>query len=97
MAYPDEQAENLLNSGRTFNYYLYEIMGGRHNYQQDQHYQLASGLINFTGNLQANVALSIIRMAAGFFEQYRNEDDLSDNQLMTLNIGNETLLLPDLN
>ena len=68
--YSDEQRDNLLTSGRTFNYYLYE--NEVDNYAQD-HYQLhfsqavsekvtAYGALHYT-------------YGRGFYEQYRTGDD----------------------
>ncbi|WP_296618817.1 TonB-dependent receptor [Marivirga sp.] len=89
--YTDEQAENLLNSGRTFNYYLYD--NETDNYQQD-HYQLHLSH-QFTKNLQANAALHYT-YGRGYYEQYRMDDDLADYQLDDVVIGNETISSTDL-
>jgi len=71
--YSDVQRENLLNSGRDYNFYLYD--NEVDDYGQD-HYQLhfSQGLndkwrINLAGHYT---------FGEGFFEQYRNQDDLSD-------------------
>ncbi|MFP2995675.1 TonB-dependent receptor [Spongiivirga sp. MCCC 1A20706] len=69
----DAEAENLLNSGRTYNFYTYENQVD--NYNQD-HYQLhATHQFNdkFSGNLSLNYTYG-----RGFFEQFREGDDLGD-------------------
>jgi len=89
--YTAEQAENLLNSGRTFNYYLYD--NETDNYRQD-HYQLHLSH-QFTKSLQANAALHYT-YGRGYYEQYRNDDDLADYQLDNIVIGDSTISSTDL-
>lgn len=69
----DAEAENLLNSGRTYNFYTYENQVD--NYNQD-HYQLHAThqfSDKFSGNLSLNYTYG-----RGFFEQFREGDDLGD-------------------
>tara|TARA_S200000501_G_scaffold330667_1_gene332139 strand:+ start:1238 stop:3634 length:2397 start_codon:yes stop_codon:yes gene_type:complete len=71
--YSDEQANNLLNSGRTFNYYTYNNQTD--NYQQD-HYQ-----IHFNNDLSntANLHLALhYTYGRGYYEEYREDDNLSN-------------------
>ncbi len=72
--YPsDAEAENLLNSGRTYNYYTYD--NEIDSYQQT-HYQLhASHQFNsmFSANLSGNFT-----RGKGYFEQYKEEEELGD-------------------
>jgi len=89
--YTDEQAENLLNSGRTFNYYLYD--NETDNYRQD-HYQLHLSH-QFSENLQAKGALHYT-YGRGYYEQYRNDDDFADYQLDNVVIGDSTISSTDL-
>ncbi len=84
--YSAEQAENLLNDGRTFNYYTYD--NEVDNYQQD-HYQLHlshafSSALSFTGAFHYTYG-------RGYFEQYREDDDYSDYGLENVIIGSDTL------
>ncbi len=71
--YSDEQADNLLNSGRTFNYYTYDNQTD--NYQQD-HYQ-----IHFNNDLSntANLHLALhYTYGRGYYEEFRESDNLSN-------------------
>ncbi len=70
--YTDAQTENLLNSGRTYNFYLYE--NEVDDYAQD-HYQLHAG--GNLGNFKFQVA-GHYTYGRGYFEQYRQGDDFSD-------------------
>jgi len=71
--YSDEQADNLLNSGRTFNYYTYDNQTD--NYQQD-HYQ-----IHFNNDISntANLHLALhYTYGRGYYEEFREDDNLSN-------------------
>ena len=69
--YNEKQSANLLNSGRTFNYYTYE--NETDNYQQD-HYQLHW---NYELSKFSNIHLAAhYTYGRGFYEQYRSEDNL---------------------
>lgn len=71
--YSDAQRANLLNSGRTYNYYLYE--NEVDDYKQD-HYQL-----HWTQSLSEKTRFNLAghyTFGEGFFEQYREADALSD-------------------
>lgn len=86
-----EQLDNLRNSGRSFNYYLYD--NEVDNYRQD-HYQLHVGhtiseTLNFSG------ALHYTR-GQGFFEQFKADDALMDYGLDNVTIGAETVTNSDL-
>ena len=71
--YSDNQADNLLNSGRTFNYYLYE--NETDNYQQD-HYQFHFNH-NISNNSNIHLALHYT-FGRGYYEQFREADNLND-------------------
>jgi iron complex outermembrane receptor protein len=86
-----EQTENLLNSGRTFNIYTYEDQVD--NYAQD-HYQLHTSH-RFTESLTGNVALHYT-YGRGYFEEFRYDDDFSRYGLSDVIIGNETISSTDL-
>ncbi len=86
-----EQLDNLLNSDRKFNYYLYD--NEVDNYQQD-HYQLH---INhqFNSRLNATGALHYT-YGRGYYEQYRNGDDLADYNIDDVIIDQDTVTSTDL-
>ena len=70
--YSDEQANNLLNAGRTFNYYTYE--NETDNYQQD-HYQLHW---NYEISKLSNLHLAAhYTFGRGYYEQFRLQDNLN--------------------
>lgn len=81
-----EQIANLKNSGRSFNYYLYD--NEIDNYRQD-HYQLHVGhtisdALNFSG------ALHYTR-GRGYFEQFKGNDDLKDYGLENIIYKRDTI------
>lgn len=88
----DRDAQNLLNSSsRTYNLYLYDNQVD--NYQQD-HYQLISSHTlskNWTFNLNG-----FLVKGRGFYEQYRDNDKLSNYKLPSVVIGNQTISRSDL-
>ncbi|MDG1849645.1 MAG: TonB-dependent receptor [Flavobacteriales bacterium] len=65
--------ENLLNSGRTYNYYTYD--NEIDNYQQD-HYQLHFNHV-IDNNLKFSTAAHYTR-GRGYYEQYKAGEDFSD-------------------
>lgn len=89
--FSDEQAANLLNSGRTYNYYQYD--NEVDNYQQD-HYQLHLAH-QLTTAWSLNGALHYT-YGRGFFEQYRYDDDFADYRLDPVVIENTTIESTDL-
>lgn len=82
--------ENLLNSGRTYNFYTYENEAD--NYQQD-HYQLHL-THRFNKYLQLNAA-GHYTYGRGYYEQYREGDDFSTYGLAPLVIGSDTVTTTD--
>ena len=71
--YSNEQADNLLNSGRTFNYYTYDNQTD--NYQQD-HYQIH---FNHDISNMANLHLALhYTYGRGYYEEFREDDNLSN-------------------
>ncbi len=85
------QAENMRNSGRTFNWYLYDNQVD--DYQQD-HYQLhVSQELNdrMIANLSGHYTYG-----RGFFEQFRYDDDFEDYGLPNVIISNDTIESTDL-
>ncbi|MEP0366667.1 MAG: TonB-dependent receptor [Cyclobacteriaceae bacterium] len=86
-----EQLDNLMNSDRRFNYYLYD--NEVDNYQQD-HYQLHASH-TFSEKLNINGALHYT-YGRGYFEQYRNDDDMADYNLEEVVLENDTVRSTDL-
>ncbi|MEX2596201.1 MAG: TonB-dependent receptor [Salibacteraceae bacterium] len=87
----ESQTENLLTSGRTYNYYEYD--NEIDNYGQD-HYQLITGWqlgdhlkLNLTGHYT---------YGRGYFEQFKANDDLADFGLDNPVIGNDTVSTADI-
>lgn len=89
--YTAAQAENLRNSGRTFNFYQYDNQVD--DYGQD-HYQLHFAH-TFNTEWSLNSALFYTK-GGGFFEEFRNDDDLADYQLDDVVIGATTINSSDL-
>lgn len=87
----ESQTQNLLNSGRTYNFYEYE--NEVDNYQQD-HYQLILAQ-DITSQLSLNAAIFYTH-GEGFFEQFRNGDDFEDYGLDNVEIGGEVIESTDL-
>ncbi len=86
-----EETTNLLTSGRTYNYYTYA--GQVDNYNQDN-YQLHF-IHQFSSKLNINAAAHYT-YGRGYFEEYRNQDDLSDYGLAPVILGMDTVVQSDL-
>ena len=86
-----KDAANLINSGRTYNYYTYD--NEVDNYNQD-HYQLhLSHQFNSSLSLTAAAHYTYGR---GYYEQFRNQDDFTDYGLKSLIVGVDTITKTDL-
>jgi iron complex outermembrane receptor protein len=85
------QTANLVNSGRTYNFYEYD--NEVDNYGQD-HYQLHFAQ-ELGSNLTANAALHYTK-GNGYYEQFRKDDSFSDYGLSDLIIGVDTITSTDL-
>jgi iron complex outermembrane receptor protein len=85
------QTYNLLNSGRTYNFYEYD--NEIDNYAQD-HYQLHISN-QFNNKLSANLSFHYT-YGRGYFEQFRNQDAFSNYGLDNLIIGIDTITSTDL-
>ena len=83
--------ENLLNSGRKYNYYTYD--NEVDNYQQDN-YQLHFNY-SFTTDLKLSAAAHYTR-GKGFFEQYKADEDFSDYNFSPIILSNDTIATTDL-
>lgn len=86
-----EQTDNLLSSGRTFNVYQYENQVD--NYAQD-HYQLHASH-RVSEKLTANGALHYT-YGRGYYEEFRYDDDFDHYGLPPVTIGSETITSSDL-
>ncbi len=69
----DDEATNLLNSGRTYNSYTYD--NEVDNYEQT-HYQLHASH-QFNSNLSANISGNFTK-GQGYFEQYKDDETIGD-------------------
>ncbi len=87
----EAEAENLLNSGRTYNYYTYD--NEVDDYQQT-HYQLITAF-DLSELLTLNVALHYTH-GEGFFEQYKADESFSDYGLDDIVIDSTTISSTDL-
>jgi len=85
------ERENLLTSGRKYNYYTYE--NEVDNYQQD-HYQLHFNHL-FTNELKFSAAGHYTR-GKGYFEQYKAAEDFSDYGFTPIQLSNDTITTTDL-
>lgn len=87
----EAETENLLTSGRTYNYYTYA--GQVDNYNQDN-YQLHF-IHRFSEKLNFNTAAHYT-YGRGYYEEYRNQDNLSDYGLDQVVLGLDTIAQTDL-
>lgn len=83
--------DNLLTSGRTYNYYTYE--NEVDNYQQD-HYQLHFNH-SFNQHLKLSSALHYTR-GKGYFEQFKAGQDFNDYGFAPINLTADTITTTDL-
>ncbi len=86
-----QQIDNLLSAGRTFNLYTYENQ--EDNYQQD-HYQFHASH-RATDKLTLQGALHYTK-GSGYYEEYRIDNDFEDYGLPDVVIGGETISSTDL-
>ncbi len=86
-----EDRENLLNSGRTYNFYTYD--NEVDNYQQD-HYQLMFAH-KFTKYLNLDIAGHYTR-GRGYFEQFRKDDNFSTYGFEPVVFSSDTITSTDL-
>ncbi len=82
----DDECERLRADGRTYNFYTYEDQVD--DYKQD-HYQLHHDWY-LTDQLQLRTSLHFTE-GAGFFEQFRGDDDFSTYGLEPITIGSQTI------
>ena len=86
-----KDAANLINSGRTYNYYTYD--NEVDNYNQD-HYQLHLSH-QFNSSLSLTAA-GHYTYGRGYYEQFRNQDDFADYGLESVILGVDTIATTDL-
>lgn len=89
--FTQDQTENLLNSGRTYNYYTY--YNQTDNYKQ-QHYQLHLSH-QFSKQLNANVSFHYTA-GAGYYEDYKPDQKFSKYLLDNVIHGGDTIKSTDL-
>lgn len=87
----EEEANNLLSSGRTYNYFTYKNQND--NYQQD-HYQLLTSR-NIGNSWIANFALHATK-GKGFYEEYKYDQELSDYGISTAGSPDSLITSSDL-
>lgn len=88
----DRDAENLLNSdSRKYNYYTYDNQTD--NYQQDQYQLLTSHNLNTNWTLNLN---AFYVRGKGYYEEFRDEDKLSNYLINDIVVGNDTVKTSDL-
>jgi len=86
-----EERNNLLNSGRTYNYYTYKNQVD--NYKQDN-YQL-----HFTHSIKPNLILNVAghyTKGKGYYEEYKTAQNLSDYGMSAVITGSDTTTSTDL-
>lgn len=85
------QTYNLLNSGRTYNFYQYQ--NEVDNYGQDHAQLLLTH--QFSSKLSANAALHYT-YGRGYYEQFRKDDAFANYGLKDLVVGSDTITSTDL-
>ncbi|MFN5505506.1 MAG: TonB-dependent receptor, partial [Flavobacteriia bacterium] len=85
------ETQNLLESGRTYNYYTYANQVD--NYKQDN-YQLHF-IHRFSPKLELNLA-GHYTYGRGYYEEFRNQDDLAEYGLEPVVVGSDSILSTDL-
>jgi len=89
-SFTEAQTQNLLQSGRTYNFYTYEDQVDR--YGQD-HFQ-AHYKYRLHDNLHVNVSGHYTR-GKGYFEEYREDDSRTRYGLNALLVGSDTVDVSD--
>lgn len=89
--YPDPVANNLRNSDRRYNHYLYENQVD--NYEQ-YHYQLHFSH-QVSAKTTANLSLHYTR-GKGYFEEHRLDEDLQDYRIPPIRLGPNVVSSTDL-
>ncbi|MBK9638208.1 MAG: TonB-dependent receptor [Bacteroidetes bacterium] len=87
----EEEANNLLTSGRTYNYYTYKNQND--NYQQD-HYQLLASR-NIGKSWLANIGLHATK-GKGYYEEYKSNQELASYNISTASSADSLITHSDL-
>lgn len=87
----DFRKENLLNSGRTYNYYLYQNQVD--NYNQD-HYQLHFSR-QMSKKVSTNLSLHYTK-GEGYFEEFKDNENLADYNLKAIELLSDTIRTSDI-
>lgn len=85
------EANNLLSSGRTYNYYTYKNQND--NYQQDHYQLLMSRSLN--KSWVANIALHATK-GKGFYEEYKYDQELAEYGMSTAGSPDSLITSSDL-
>lgn len=85
------ETDNLLNSGRSYNYFTYK---NQVDHYKQTHYQLHFNH-SFNNNLQFNVSLHYTR-GKGYYEEYKNYQNLEDYFVEPISIKDTTITTTDL-
>jgi len=83
--------ENLLATNRTYNSYTYD--NETDNYQQNHYQFIYAGTLS--DNLKANFALHYTA-GQGYYEQFREDDDLADYGINPIQIGDQQINSTDI-
>jgi iron complex outermembrane receptor protein len=90
--YTHDQTQEMINSdSRTYNLYTYE---NQVDYYQQDHYQLHFSH-KFSSALNLNASGFYIR-GKGYYENFKEDEDLEDYQIPVIQIGEETVESTDL-
>ncbi|MCF6332663.1 MAG: TonB-dependent receptor [Draconibacterium sp.] len=90
--YSPKQTQEMINSdSRTYNLYTYENQVDH--YQQDNYQLHFSHKLNRSWNINASVHYTYGR---GYYENYKEEEDLADYKLPNIVVGSETIESTDL-
>lgn len=89
--FTEEETQNLLNSGRTYNYYTYENQIDKYN---QSHYQLH--LVHAFSPRLTLTAAGHYTIGKGYFEEYKARQRFSNYGLANPIIGEDTLTRTDL-
>jgi len=89
--YTQQETEDLINSDRTYNLYTYK--------NQVDHYQQDHSQLHFSHKFNANLHLNAsahYTIGGGYYENYKEDEDLADYQIDYITIGTETIETTDL-
>ena len=82
----DEERANLLNSGRTYNYYTYK--------NQEDNYQQDNFQVHFTHSIKSHLILNVAghyTYGRGYYEEYKVGQNLSNYGISPVVAGGDTI------